>query len=171
MIMDSKKDTRYWILFIIVLVVSIFLIVKLNNMSKQQCTDDSTEEKSFSRPPKKSSALPPSERNITQEFYENGGLITTVTNVAGEPNQSRFQYEYRLWPEGSFQEPDNYGFYSMYGWRTNPPYQFPQKTIGTAYDEAIRKCICEPLEDNQDCLQRCRFSALKNSGFPSIFKK
>lgn len=171
--MDSKKDTRYWILFFIVLIVTIFLIIKLNNL-KECPKDKSSAEYRGGSPLKKntfkSSALPP-EENTFRTYNEGNGLITIVENIADEPNQSRFQYEYRLWPEESFQEPDNYAFYSMYGWRTTPPNQFPQKTIGTAYDKAIRNCICKPFEDNEDCIERCRFRALRDSGFPSIFKK
>ena len=32
-------------------------------------------------------------------------------------------------------------FYSLYGWRTNPPFKYPQSTIDTPYDETMEQCV------------------------------
>lgn len=32
-------------------------------------------------------------------------------------------------------------FYSLYGWRTNPPLKYPQSTINTPYDKAMDACV------------------------------
>lgn len=172
--MDTK-DTRYWLLFLVIFFVSIFLIIKLN--SYQKCTPPPPSEKEIlSKNIKKLSNSPkiPSisfDKETTLEVYNQPGLKTIVTNIQDEPNQTRFKYEYRIWPERDFLDTDNYEFYSMYGWRTIPPYQYPQKTIDTAYNEAIENCFCAPEEGNEKCLQDCRFKALEKSGFPSIFRK
>jgi len=55
-----------------------------------------------------------------------------------------------------------YSYYSLYGWRVNPPYEYPQKTINTPYDTIMRNCsaFCNNRPLGRDCLEDCRLKAL-----------
>jgi len=57
-------------------------------------------------------------------------------------------------------------FYSLYGWRTNPPYQYPQQTINTPFDVTMRNCTgwCNRSPDPKRCLNMCRLSASQAQG-------
>ena len=137
----------------------------ISNIQNRKISPESMGTYSSTAPPP-----PPMPYEQVQESYNpETGLKTIVDFSKKFPNDARFKYEYRIWPERSFLDEDNYAFYSMYGWRMNPPVQYPQKTIGTAYNKAIEDCFCAPQEGNEDCLQKCRFRALKAQGFPSIF--
>jgi hypothetical protein len=168
---SQESQTRFWLLFLIILLVSIFVITNLNKFNKK-CTPSTVRNLKNSiphhlsiRPNDFDSSSSQSPENKIE--YQSEGLKTIISDVKNIP--AKFSYQYRLWPEGSFLDPDNYAFYSMYGWRMNPPVQYPQKTIGTAYNKAIENCLCSPQEGNEKCLEKCRFKAIYAQGFPSIF--
>ena len=171
--MDFEKQTRYWLMFLIVTAIGIFLVISLNNYSKNTCPPSQTGSASRTgnvhkdARRKHTSAQPDKKHDVVKEYQQG---LTTITDLSSEPNQARFKYEYRIWPKRDFLDPDNYAFYSMYGWQTSPPYEYPQKTIDTVYDEVMRNCACSPSEGNEQCYETCRFNALRASGFPSIFK-
>lgn len=162
--LTGTQETRYWLFFFIIAAVSIFLVISLNKMGAcpSYYVYNSLEKRM-------QSIKNPNPSPEIIEIQHNQIGLNTILEKDG--NKTRFKYEYRLWPERSFQDPDNYAFYSMYGWRMNPPVDYPQPTINTVYDEAIRNCNCSPAGGNEACLSKCRFQALIAAGFPSMFSK
>ena len=69
---------------------------------------------------------------------------------------SREQYD-REPPYGS--PGSEYDYYSLYGWRTNPPNEYPQKTINTPYDISMRECSSKCRSGL--CLEECHRASLK----------
>jgi hypothetical protein len=174
---ENQSQTRFWLLFLIVLFMGIFVVTNLNKYNKKcvPSTDDSLSnlrkrvDSSNNLGTFSSSSAPMPYEKVEKNYNSQIGLETIVDFSTKNPNDARFKYEYRLWPERSFLDSDNYAFYSMYGWRMNPPVQYPQQTIGTAYNKAMDECFCAPQEGNENCLEKCRFRALNAQGFPSIF--
>lgn len=58
------------------------------------------------------------------------------------------------------------GFWSLYGWRTLPPWRYPQQTINTPFDLEMKACSgwCSQTQDPEKCLRKCHFRALKATG-------
>ena len=58
------------------------------------------------------------------------------------------------------------GKYSLYGWRTNPPPNYPQNTFNTPYDVVMRNCgrWCNQTQDPRECQSNCRKMALRAEG-------
>ena len=59
---------------------------------------------------------------------------------------------------------DNYAFYSLYGWRVNPPNKYPQSTFNTPYDIKMRDCNigCGNFQqDKEKCLEDCHLQSVK----------
>lgn len=56
----------------------------------------------------------------------------------------------------------DYAFYSLYGWRVNPPNKYPQSTFNTPYDVNMRKCNmgCDGFEDKGKCLEDCHLQSV-----------
>lgn len=158
----GTRETRYWLLFFIIAAVSIFLVIALNRV--RVCSPSPA----YNTLQKLGTLRKNSDTPEIIDVQQTQVGLKTITERVGD--QTRFRYEYRIWPERSFLDPDNYSFYSLYGWRTSPPPDYPQPTINTAYDEAIRNCQCFPAEGNETCLSNCRFKALIAAGFPSMFQ-
>lgn len=61
----------------------------------------------------------------------------------------------------------NYDFWSLYGWRTNPPPGYPQETLVTPFNTTMNECQnwCNNVDNPEECLRKCRFAALKASGY------
>lgn len=155
---QATNQTIYWLFFIIA-VLAIYIISC--SAGNGQCQNKQTKSPVINSPVLKSPEV---------QIVDNIQIgLDQIVDISGD--KSRFKYEYRLWPERQFQDPDNYAFFSMYGWRVNPPYEYPQKTINTVYNKAIQNCRCWPEEGNESCLSKCRLDALVSAGFPSIFSK
>ncbi len=60
----------------------------------------------------------------------------------------------------------NYPYYSLYGWRTNPPNKYPQSTINTPFDVTMRECTpwCNQTQDPKQCQNICRLKATAAQG-------
>lgn len=58
-----------------------------------------------------------------------------------------------------------YAYYSMYGWRTNPPPNYPQSTFNTPFNKVMNVCtpVCSNVNDRYPkyCLSECRRFASK----------
>lgn len=62
-----------------------------------------------------------------------------------------------------YEEPyDNYAFYSLYGWRVNPPNEYPQSTFNTPYDVNMRECstTCNRSHYKEECLEDCHLRSV-----------
>ena len=70
---------------------------------------------------------------------------------------------------------EEYYNYSLFGWRTQPPYEYPQKTINTPYDIIMRDCTGKCFNNKTsiaDCQKSCQLAALQMQGVPkSNFKE
>jgi len=62
---------------------------------------------------------------------------------------------------------NNKSFYSLFGWRTQPPNKYPQNTFNTPYDklsrECSRKCYYQTGKNRRNCLVRCAIGAIEKA--------
>lgn len=105
------------------------------------------------------------------------GVILIIIYVVGTPawkgNCPEGYYPSRYL--GKYTEPKidagvsytDYNFWSLYGWRTNPPPGYPQETLVTPYNTTMNECQnwCNNTGNPGDCLRKCHFAALQSAGF------
>ena len=70
----------------------------------------------------------------------------------------------------------DYGYWSLYGWRTQPPPNYPQKVVNTPFDETMRDCAptCYGRETRGEiwrCLTDCAMKGHRAQGTLMDVKK
>ena len=76
----------------------------------------------------------------------------TLTKKWAHGSWNKYEYPYQ-----------DYSFYSLYGWRVNPPNKYPQNTFNTPFDSKMRECglKCNRSHDKGNCLEKCKMEAVK----------
>lgn len=62
-----------------------------------------------------------------------------------------------------YQDSPLYGYYSLYGWRVDPPPNYPQQILDTPYNRKMNACVngCFSFRDQEKCLMDCHLHTVK----------
>jgi hypothetical protein len=146
-------EARYYIYFLVVaiVVVVMFIIVKGVGVPawNSNCSKDPSQKENLS-----------------------GG--TERENLSGGTERENFSVPYPTRKQSSIPPKidagisyTDYDYWSMYGWREDPPFEYPQNTINTPYDVEMNECSewCNDTRNRRECLIKCQFQALKADGY------